>query len=148
MRKTQEVERFRLPLSAFRRLCSRAAELEQARLVGMQLQPEPRESLAQLGQKLIGILTMLESRHEVVSKTHNDHIAVSMLPSPSLNPQVEYVVQVDVRQQRADTPALNRSYLTRIRFPSSSTPALSHFWINRTTRRSAIRCSTNFTSHP
>src|SRR5712691_5562310 len=36
---------------------------------------------------------------------------------------------------------------TRIRFPSSSTPALSHFWIKRTTRRSAIRCSMNFTSH-
>jgi Reverse transcriptase (RNA-dependent DNA polymerase) len=36
---------------------------------------------------------------------------------------------------------------TRIRFPSSSTPALSHFWISRTTRRSAIRCSMNFTSH-
>ena len=35
----------------------------------------------------------------------------------------------------------------RIRFPSSSTPAFSHFWINRTTRRSATRCSTNFTSH-
>ena len=28
---------------------------------------------------------------------------------------------------------------TRVRFPSSSTPALSHFWISRTTRRSAIR---------
>ena len=37
---------------------------------------------------------------------------------------------------------------TRIRFPSSSTPAFSHFWMSRTTRRSAIRCSTNFTSHP
>src|SRR5437588_144704 len=35
----------------------------------------------------------------------------------------------------------------RIRFPSSSTPALSHFWINRTTRRSATRCSMNLTSH-
>src|SRR2546429_342016 len=28
------------------------------------------------------------------------------------------------------------------------TPALSHFWISRTTRRSATRCSINFTSHP
>ena len=31
--------------------------------------------------------------------------------------------------------------------PPSSTPALSHFWMSRTTRRSVIRCSTNFTSH-
>jgi hypothetical protein len=29
--------------------------------------------------------------------------------------------------------------------PLPSTPAVSHFWISRTTRRSAIRCSTNFT---
>src|SRR5271167_3898368 len=35
----------------------------------------------------------------------------------------------------------------RVRFPSSSTPALSHFWISRTTRSSAIRCSRNFTIH-
>src|ERR1035437_5514189 len=31
--------------------------------------------------------------------------------------------------------------------PSSDTPAFNHFWIRRITRRSAIRCSTNFTSH-
>src|SRR5437867_7427625 len=36
----------------------------------------------------------------------------------------------------------------RVRCPSSSTPAFSHFWMRRTTRRSATRCSTNFTSHP
>src|SRR5260370_27621496 len=35
----------------------------------------------------------------------------------------------------------------RIRFPSSSTPAFIHFWMSRTTRRSAMRCSMNFTSH-
>jgi hypothetical protein len=34
-----------------------------------------------------------------------------------------------------------------VRVPSSSTPALSHFWISRTTRWSAMRCSMNFTSH-
>src|SRR5438034_9494374 len=28
-----------------------------------------------------------------------------------------------------------------VRVPSSSTPAFSHFWISRTTRRSATRCS-------
>jgi hypothetical protein len=31
--------------------------------------------------------------------------------------------------------------------PSSTTPALSHRWIRRRTRRSAIRCSRNLTSH-
>src|ERR1700682_4201105 len=32
----------------------------------------------------------------------------------------------------------------RVRFPSSNTPAFSHFWMSRTTRWSAIRCSTNW----
>jgi hypothetical protein len=31
--------------------------------------------------------------------------------------------------------------------PSSMMPALSHFWISRRTRLSAIRCSRNFTSY-
>ena len=31
--------------------------------------------------------------------------------------------------------------------PSSSTPAFSHFWMRRTTRRSATRCSTKRMSH-
>jgi hypothetical protein len=35
----------------------------------------------------------------------------------------------------------------RIRIPSLNTPALSHFWISRTTRSSATRCSMNFTIH-
>lgn len=34
-----------------------------------------------------------------------------------------------------------------ISFPFSSTPAFSHFWMSRRTRRSAIRCCRNFTSH-
>ena len=33
-------------------------------------------------------------------------------------------------------------------FPSSRTPALSHFGISRTTLLSAMRCSTNFIIHP
>src|SRR5208282_1833135 len=36
---------------------------------------------------------------------------------------------------------------TNVRVPFSSTPAFSHFWMSRTTRRSAIRCWRNRTSH-
>src|SRR5215831_15473113 len=32
-------------------------------------------------------------------------------------------------------------------FPSSDTPAISHFWIRHSILRSAIRCSMNLTSH-
>src|SRR5207247_10941036 len=45
-----------------------AAELDEARLVGMQRQPELREPLAQLGEELLGLLPMLES-HDEQSRT-------------------------------------------------------------------------------
>src|SRR5712691_11540290 len=35
-----------------------------------------------------------------------------------------------------------------MRCPSSSTPAFNHFWMSRRMRRSAMRCSRNFTTHP
>jgi hypothetical protein len=43
---------------------------------------------------------MLETHHEIVSKTR-DHNVTARVPSPPLmSPQVEDVVQVDVRQER------------------------------------------------
>jgi hypothetical protein len=44
------------------------AELDEARLVRMQRQPELREPLAQLGEELLGLLPMLEPGDEVVRK--------------------------------------------------------------------------------
>src|SRR2546428_14182978 len=42
-------------------------ELDEARLVRVQLQAEPREPLAQLGQEALGLLPMLEPDDEVIS---------------------------------------------------------------------------------
>ena len=113
VRKTQEVERLRFAVATISSILLRiAAKLDDSRFVGMQLEAEPRESLAQFRQKPLCFLTMLESRHEVVRKADEDYLSARLLPSPSLDPEVEYIVQIDVRQQRADTPALNRSYLT------------------------------------
>ena len=78
----------------------------------MQCEPELGESLAQFRQKPFCILTMLKSRNKVIRKADEDALPAGLLPSPLLDPEVENIVEVDVRQQRADTPALNRSYLT------------------------------------
>jgi len=43
---------------------------------------------------------MLKSDEEIVGVTHDDHITVSMPPSPLLGPQIERVVQTEVGQQR------------------------------------------------
>src|SRR5215472_2946124 len=54
---------------------------------------------------------MLKSSHEVIGKPYEDDLSARLLP-PLLNPEVERVVKIDVGQQWANTPALNRPYLT------------------------------------
>src|SRR5580704_9926495 len=113
VRKTQEVERLRFAVAPVSSVLLRvAAKLNDSRFVGMQLKTEPREAFAQFCQKLLCFGTTLESGHEVVGKANEDYLPVRLLLSPLLDPEVEYVVQIDVRQQRTNTAALNRSYLT------------------------------------
>src|SRR5215472_8703707 len=57
-------------------------------------------------------MEMLEARDEVIGETHKDYFPARLLLPPSLHPEVESIVKIDVRQQGADTAALNRSYLT------------------------------------
>src|SRR5215469_550676 len=148
VRKAQEIERLRLPFSTPLPVLDRVrTELHKPRLLGMQFQVELQHSLREFRPKLIGIHLDLKAKHDIVRETHHDDLAMRSLSTPRLYPQVEHVVQVDVSQQRRSTSALGVPSPTRIRFPSSSTPAFSHFWMSRTTRRSAIRCSTNLTSH-
>src|SRR6202162_4443580 len=90
MRKTQEVECLRFAVATVSSILLRiAAELDDSRLVGMQLQSELCESFAQFRQKPLCFVTMLEPRNEIVSKTDDDHLAVRLLLSPSLDPEVE-----------------------------------------------------------
>ena len=63
---------------------------------------------------------MLKAQDEVVSEADDDHVAARLLP-PSLDPEVEHVVKVDVGQERADAPALNRTHLAL-----RSLPVLQH----------------------
>jgi hypothetical protein len=145
VRKSEKVERLRLSFSTPLPLVDRIrTELEKSRFLRVQLQIELLPSLREFRPELIGVRLAVKSNHEVVRKTHHDDLTVRPLLTPRLDPQVEHIME---NQQRRSTAALGRPPSTRIRFPSSSTPALSHFWISRTTRRSAIRCSTNFTSH-
>jgi hypothetical protein len=62
VRETEEVERLGPPLAAARSVVGRiATELQDARLVGVKLQSELRESLAQLGLECEGVPLVLEA---------------------------------------------------------------------------------------
>ena len=66
----------------------------------MQLQPELLQSLPKLVYKPLGVGTQLKTHHSVVGIADDDHIAVGVLPSPPVDPQVINVVQIDVCQDR------------------------------------------------
>src|SRR6266436_6599938 len=122
MREAKKVERLRLPFSTPLPAVDRIrTELQQPRLLGMQFQVELPHSFRKFRPKLIGIRFAVEAHHDVIRKSHDDHIAVRALLTPRLDPQVEYVMKIDVRQKRRSTSALGRPL-----FHSYSLPILQH----------------------
>ena len=84
------------PLSPSRRI---AAELQQARLLPVQFEPKLLEPRSHRIPETPRIGCMLEAHHDVVGVAHDDHVAGGFPPPPLLGPEVEDVVQVDVREQ-------------------------------------------------
>src|SRR5438034_102757 len=122
VREAQEGERLRLaetPLLSS--LGGEPAELDQARLLGRQLQAELRKPAAKLGAEPLGVITMLEADDGVVGETHDDHIPARMPPPPLVGPQIDDVMEIDVREQRRDRCPLRRP-LPRLR----PLPVLDH----------------------
>src|SRR5215470_2898296 len=101
MREPQEIKRLRLtqtpPLAIS---CGVPPELDQPRLARMQPQPEPRQPPAKLNQEPPRIILTLKPDNKIVSKAHNNHLTARMVTTPPLDPQVQNIVQVDIRQQR------------------------------------------------
>ena len=77
-----------------------APELDQPRFLGVQLLVELCESFAQVSPEPLRVIPVLETHHEVVGETHDHDITVRVPPPPLVRPEVEDVVQVDVRKQR------------------------------------------------
>src|SRR5436305_9145671 len=80
-------QRLRLPVAT--RLASLGgvpSELDQPRLVRMQFQTESREALAEIGEEPLGVLTVLESRQEVVGEPHEHNIPARPAASPLVGP--------------------------------------------------------------
>jgi hypothetical protein len=89
----------------------------------MQFQIELLHSRSEFRPKLISIRLTVKSNHDVVRESHHDDIAVRPLRR-QLGPKSNSG-EIDVSQQRRGTTALGVPSSTRIRFPSSSTPALA-----------------------
>jgi hypothetical protein len=107
MCESQEIEGFRLttamPFSNFLRM---ATKFNQAGFRGMQFQVELLKSFLKLSMELLGFLAILKANHKVICEAHDHYITVCLLLSPLVGPQVEHIVQVDVRQQGRNTTPL------------------------------------------
>src|SRR5258706_780547 len=118
VRKAEEVERLRFPFSTPLPLVDRIwTKLQQSRLLGMQFQVELSHSFRKFRSELIGIRFAVESHHDVIREAHDDDITVCPLLTPRLDPQVEYVMKIDVGQKRRSTSALGRPFLCPYSFP-------------------------------
>ena len=102
VREAQEVEGLRSALStSLPILPGKPPELDEPGLVGVYLQSEACEPLLHGVQKTLRVPLVLEAHHEVVGVAHDDCVAFDLAAAPLLlEPQVENVVQVDVRQSR------------------------------------------------
>src|SRR6202022_2626067 len=92
-------------------------ELQQPRLLGMQFQVELPHSFGKFRPELIGIRFAVKAHHDVIGESHDDDIAVRALLTPCLDPQIEYVMKIDVCQKRRSTSALRRPFLHAYSFP-------------------------------
>src|SRR5438309_6385102 len=118
MCEAKKVERLRLPFSTPLPLVDRIrTEFQQPRFLGMQFQIELSHSFREFRPKLIGIRFAVKSNHDVVRESHHDHIAMRALLTPCLDPQIEYVMKIDVCQKRRSTSALGRPFLHAYPFP-------------------------------
>ncbi len=96
---TKEIERLRFAKAAPRSILGRkAAELDQTRLVRMQREVELLHPPLQVSVKALGVSLMLKAGNNIVCVAHEDDVAVCVVMTPPVRPQVEDVMEIDVRQ--------------------------------------------------
>ena len=95
------------------------AELDEPRLVGMQLQVELRESLAKVAEELLCITLMLEPDDEVIREARDDHVTACVASPPLPDPPVQDVMEVHVGEQRRSRCSLRCPFRSS---PTSSRP--------------------------
>src|ERR1700682_4422607 len=71
-------------------------ELDEPRLVGVQLQVELRQPLAKVSEEPPSVTLMLEPGDKVIGEPRDDHITMRLASSPLPDPPVKDVVQVDI----------------------------------------------------
>src|SRR6266480_2408753 len=77
-----------------------AAEIDEARLVGMEREPIPCKTLAQYAEDPLGVEDVLEPHHGIISEPDKGTSPLETWPHLELKPFIQHVVQEDVREAR------------------------------------------------
>src|ERR1700730_15167099 len=112
MLEPQEVERLRLAeaSSAAVRNCV-PPKLDEPRLLGMKIQAKTSEPRLEVGKELLCFVPMLEANDGVVRVAHDNHVTGGASLPPLVDPLIIDMMEVNVRQERADDRALRRPLL-------------------------------------
>src|SRR3954453_22062901 len=94
-----------------RTLSSLWAEVDEARLVGMEGESIPSEALAKNRQHAFGIIDIVERHQRVVGEPDKDALPSQTRFHRSLEPFVQHMVQEDVREAGRDHPSNNLAKL-------------------------------------
>jgi hypothetical protein len=73
-------------------------EFDQSRLARMQFQTELRQPFPKFCQETIGICTVFEAYDKIVGISDNHNGSLCDFLAPSFDPQIEDVMQIDIRQ--------------------------------------------------
>ena len=122
VRKAEEVEGLWFPLATpLAPFACPTPKLNEARLIRMQFEVEPVESLPQVAQKLLGVVFVLEADNEIVTVPHDNDVSPCVPAAPLGGPEVKDIVEIEIRKQRACTAPLGRPFLLL-----SPVPILQH----------------------
>src|ERR1700739_5093784 len=99
MREAEEVESFGLPLSKLLTLLGRvAAEANQPGFVRVQRQFELAHSFLEFVEERPRLVLVLKADDGVVRIANDDHVTRRLGEAPAMDPKIEHIVQVSVRQ--------------------------------------------------
>jgi hypothetical protein len=115
MREPQKIERLGLPFSSLIPVVlGKPPELNPARFVWVQFQPELPQPFPIFRQEAVCFRYMLESDNIIVGVSDDNDIASRALSAPDVHPQVEHVMQIDVRKQRRSHSPYTKGNLGRL----------------------------------
>src|SRR4029077_1036085 len=106
-----EVERLRLTEASSTAVRNRVpTKLDEPRLIGMKVQTKASEPRLEIGKELLCFVPVLEANDGVVRVAHDNNVAGGASLPPLVDPLIIDMMEVNVRQERADDRALWRPF--------------------------------------